>query len=187
MLLSPSTFHSTDDSELVEVVLPSWSSCIGVRVVCWFAVSDGQRCWQRASSGVRRWLWVAWCVGEWIKLELPSAAVDGELRFKVGGARGASPADVSSTTESTQRQRRATTAAQQSSYAMGFLQIWAAAGALNAREGRQWWFSNELGGQKLSGVPVFSRGFCACSIGQLSLFPVSTYLYVSVFMYVFLK
>jgi len=52
----------------------------------------------------------AMVVGVAIELELPSARVDGELRFKVGGARGASPADVSSTTESTRPRRRATTA-----------------------------------------------------------------------------
>jgi hypothetical protein len=59
----------------------------------------------------RRWLRVMRIAGVWIELELPSARVDGELRFKVGGARGASPVDASSTTESTRPWRRATTVA----------------------------------------------------------------------------
>jgi hypothetical protein len=50
-------------------------------------------------------------VGEWIELEPPSARVDGELRSMVGGTRGVSLTDASSTTESTWPRRRVSTAA----------------------------------------------------------------------------
>ena len=49
--------------------------------------------------------------GEWIELEPSSARVDGELRSMVGGTRGASPTDASSTTESTRPRRWVSTAA----------------------------------------------------------------------------
>ena len=42
----------------------------------------------------------------WIELVLPAARVVGELRCRVGGAQGVSPADVLSTAISSQPQRR---------------------------------------------------------------------------------
>jgi hypothetical protein len=76
---APSALHSGDDGEPVEVVLPVWSPCTGVRADCGSVVSRGRRCWRRALSRVQRWLRVTRNAGVWIELELPSAQVDGEL------------------------------------------------------------------------------------------------------------
>ena len=75
-------------------------SCTGV-CVGWCLVVSMRRCRRRVSSRMQRQLRALRQDGEWIELEIPSALVDGKLRSMVEGARGASPADVLSTTTST--------------------------------------------------------------------------------------
>jgi hypothetical protein len=103
--------HSSVVNELVEVESGFAGSCVGVRVVCHCVVLVRRRCQRRASSTTQRQLWALWLDGEWIEFGLPSTRVDSELRSKVGGARGASPADASSTVVSTRPRHRVFTAA----------------------------------------------------------------------------
>ena len=63
---------------------------------------------------------------------------------------------------------------------MGLLQIWAAAGALDAGDGRWRRSRTSMVAKDLLVIFVFSRGFRAYLLGQLSLFSVPSYLYVSV-------
>lgn len=76
----------------------------------------------------------------------------------------------------------------QSFYAMGHLQIWAAVGAPGAGDG--WWWRSPTRlctvAREFRVISVFYRGLCASSLGQLSTYPVSSYLYWLMSLYVFL-
>jgi hypothetical protein len=70
----------------------------------------------------------------------------------------------------------------QSFYAMGLFQIWAAAGVSVAGEGWRWCSSTSMEARDFLVNFVSFRGFYAKSLRQLSLIPVSSYLYLYVFL-----
>ena len=75
----------------------------------------------------------------------------------------------------------------QSYYAMGFLQIWVVAGVHCAGNGQRWSSPMRLMCTVARDVIcIFYRGFCASSLGQLSPYPVPSYLYLLVSLYVVL-
>ena len=88
----PLLLHSSGNGGSVEVVLPWWRCCTGgsrrrlvvLRGAC-----------RPFASRVRRLLRAVWEFGGWIWLDSLAAAVgvDDELRSKVEGTRGVSPAD----------------------------------------------------------------------------------------------
>ena len=86
--------HSGTDGEPVEVGLPTWSFCTGVRRR-WLVAFAGWRGRRLSASEVRRWLLGLWKIGGWFGLEVPAAAVvvDSELCSEIQGARGVAPAD----------------------------------------------------------------------------------------------
>ena len=76
----------------------------------------------------------------------------------------------------------------QSLLAMGLLQIWVASGVLGARDGRRRRSPTRLQCKEARDylvISIFSRGFFAFLVGQLSLYPVCSYLYLSELLYVF--
>lgn len=119
---------------------------------------------RRASSRVQRWLWAMRLAGEWIELKPPSARVDDEVRSMVGLAQGASPADASSTIDLTRPWYRGSTAA-------------------HFKASMRW---GSMVAMDLLVIFLFYRGFCAISLGQLFRYPVPSYLYLLVSLYVFL-
>jgi len=65
---------------------------------------------------------------------------------------------------------------------MGLLQIWVASGVLSAGDGRRRCSPTLLPCKKARDylvISIFSRGFFAFLVGQLSLYCVCSYLYVS--------
>lgn len=77
----------------MEVGLPTWSLCTGVRRR-WLVAFAGWRGRRLSASKVQRWLLGLWKTSGWFGLEVPAAVVvDSELCSKIQGARGVAPAD----------------------------------------------------------------------------------------------
>ena len=135
---------------------------------------------------------VLWKVAGWICLGLPSAAgsVDGEFRSRSRMGRGATSVDGRPPMASSRRSRRVSFFDSfQSLWAMGFFLLKVMLGVFFGGGGRRRGRrvpSASSGSRDFSVIFIFCRFLSAVRLGQLFLYPHSTFLYLYAYLYVFL-